>query len=443
MLGCFLEMAGIDYVILESQLSEGIPRSPIVLGSFGMNLLNEVGLAEETLENSCHMTAMRFWRASATECEARGHLDFTNAESRFAFNGRSIECATLQQILLNRLPRERVLDKQKVVQVTQTPHRVDVKCSDNSIHTGSILVGADGYDSIVRRLLYEGMVNQPPDLLAPSSAMTETQGPPLPPPSDLEPLDTRCCISGSTCDLDPQEGLFPDFFQMNPDESDTHVVTGADVPFSWWMTRHPRSKRVNWLIVYDKDRDSSAWHGSHPYRDDIGRPDMLQDFLEQMGPLKTPFGGSGTLGHLIDRTDPQSIRSYKRCEKLFQTWYHGRVVLMGDGNNMWKYGNMEMVPFTGQGTLQAMLDACQLSLAIRRIHQSHEPPEVAIAEEFHAYYYSRLEYAQVAVDSSREFANFVGHPGFDPQQLQDAQFDFVPAWLTELAQANLAAMSQQ
>lgn len=56
---------------------------------------------------------------------------------------------------------------------------------------------------------------------------------------------------------------------------------------------------------------------------------------KQVRHLKVPGGSSGevlTIGDLIDRSDENLISKVSLQEKVFDTWYHGRAVLIGDGN---------------------------------------------------------------------------------------------------------------
>lgn len=48
-------------------------------------------------------------------------------------------------------------------------------------------------------------------------------------------------------------------------------------------------------------------------------------------PLNIGVDSCGTLGDIIDSTPKDLISKILLEEKFFETWYHGRVVLMGDG----------------------------------------------------------------------------------------------------------------
>ena len=48
-------------------------------------------------------------------------------------------------------------------------------------------------------------------------------------------------------------------------------------------------------------------------------------------PLNTGVDSYGTLGDIIDSTPKDLISKILLEEKFFETWHHGRIVLMGDG----------------------------------------------------------------------------------------------------------------
>jgi hypothetical protein len=51
---------------------------------------------------------------------------------------------------------------------------------------------------------------------------------------------------------------------------------------------------------------------------------------EKIRHIKAPFGL--TVGELIDVTPKETISKVMLEEKMFDTWYHSRTVLLGDGN---------------------------------------------------------------------------------------------------------------
>jgi len=59
-------------------------------------------------------------------------------------------------------------------------------------------------------------------------------------------------------------------------------------------------------------------------------PESNPEFIDQVKDFRVP--GCGTLGNLIDATPEANISRVFLEEKLFETWSHGRTVLIGDGN---------------------------------------------------------------------------------------------------------------
>lgn len=64
--------------------------------------------------------------------------------------------------------------------------------------------------------------------------------------------------------------------------------------------------------------------------------DAAEAMCEQVRDYKVPGGKDGrvlTLGDYIDRTPKSSIGKLMLEEKVFDTWYSGRTVLLGDGKS--------------------------------------------------------------------------------------------------------------
>lgn len=95
---------------------------------------------------------------------------------------------TLYNILLRQVPAHKIRFGKRVLNISEEDDKVTVYTSDNGIHEGDIIVGADGAYSAVRQRLYEKL---------------RTEG--NLPKSDQEDLPFSCtCLVGQTKVLDPE-----------------------------------------------------------------------------------------------------------------------------------------------------------------------------------------------------------------------------------------------
>ena len=60
-------------------------------------------------------------------------------------------------------------------------------------------------------------------------------------------------------------------------------------------------------------------------------PEENMSILNEFHDLPCPYGG--TIGDLTDATPVEEISKIYLEDKIFTTWFHGRSVLLGDGNN--------------------------------------------------------------------------------------------------------------
>ena len=65
------------------------------------------------------------------------------------------------------------------------------------------------------------------------------------------------------------------------------------------------------------------------FRNSEWGPESNPEFIEQVKDFKVP--GCGTVGTLVNATPEANISRVFLEEKLFETWSHGRTVLIGDG----------------------------------------------------------------------------------------------------------------
>ncbi|KAG0334393.1 hypothetical protein BG005_004866, partial [Podila minutissima] len=66
----------------------------------------------------------------------------------------------LYELLLSRVPKEKILLGKKVMSILQNKEGAMIRCSDNTSYHGDIIVGADGAYSGVRQSLYKQLSDE-------------------------------------------------------------------------------------------------------------------------------------------------------------------------------------------------------------------------------------------------------------------------------------------
>lgn len=114
---------------------------------------------------------------------------------------------------------------------------------------------------------------------------------------------------------------------------------------------------------------------------------------------KFPCPIGGTMGDLFDQTPREVVSKVVLEEKLYQTWYRGRVVLIGDACH-------KMLPNSGRGAVNAMLDAVVLTNALyEKVALSASLENVQ--EAFEEYYEERYPHAVAEIERSKRMARVV------------------------------------
>ncbi|KAF9147580.1 hypothetical protein BG015_010739 [Linnemannia schmuckeri] len=112
------------------------------------------------------------------------------------------------------------------------------------------------------------------------------------------------------------------------------------------------------------------------------------------------------MGDLFDHTPREVVSKVVLEEKLYQTWYHGRVVLIGDACH-------KMLPNSGRGAVNAMLDAVVLTNALFEKVALLASLE-NVQEAFKEYYEERYPHAVAEIERSKRMARVVaGQTWFD------------------------------
>ncbi|KAF9581480.1 hypothetical protein BGW38_001481 [Lunasporangiospora selenospora] len=189
--------------------------------------------------------------------------------------------------------------------ILQNEHGVMIRCSDNQTHHGDVLVGADGAHSSVRQSLYKRLKQEGS----------------LPSGDDSELSKGFLCMVGTTDALDPER--YP---CLRDPYAHFSQVIGKNSPYSWSTISVPDNK-ICWNVV--QQLSDSMTFDDIKFRNSEWAPETNQAMIDEVKGFPITIGG--TMRDLIDATPANRISKVFLEEKLFETWYSGRTVLIGDG----------------------------------------------------------------------------------------------------------------
>ncbi|KAF9536749.1 hypothetical protein EC957_009802, partial [Mortierella hygrophila] len=233
----------------------------------------------------------------------------------------------LHDMLFKKIPKDKIHMSKKIVSLDQDQDGVTVTFDDNTTAHGDILVGADGAHSAVRHHLYKTL---------------EKEG--LLPESDTKDMSKGyISLVGTTNALDPAK--YPGV--LKKDSEAFYMVGDKDTPYTWVTFTIP-GNRICWNVIIQLGLSSTA--DDQAVSSDWNNQDNKK-LLDEIRHFKTPYG---TMGDLFDATDIEKVSKVYFEDKLFETWTHGRTVLIGDAAHM-------LLPSSGAGAVNAMQDAVLLA----------------------------------------------------------------------------------
>ncbi|GJJ68648.1 hypothetical protein EMPS_00994 [Entomortierella parvispora] len=320
-----LDKAGISYEIYERASSVKPLGSIMSLNPSILAAIEQIGLLDE-------LKAISFPAGEA-------NIMYDNMDIIATFNSNTMHAdegyepqnfsrPKFYQLLLSKVPKEKIHYNKKVTSMIETNEGVSITCADGTTYHGDILVGADGAHSGVRQGLYKTL--QEKNLL---------------PTSDAEELSKGFfAMVGTTDPMDPEQ--YP--FLKNPASAFSQII-GRGTSFNWAEFNTPEN-RVCWIVI--SQIASVPESEKIKYRNSEWGPESNPEFIDQVKDFKVP--GAGTLGNLINATPAANISRVFLEEKLFETWSHGRTILIGDAAH-------KLLPSAGQGAVCALQDAVVLA----------------------------------------------------------------------------------
>ncbi|KAF9356272.1 hypothetical protein BGX26_005494 [Mortierella sp. AD094] len=181
---------------------------------------------------------------------------------------------------------------------------VNLCCSDNSIYSGDILVGADGVHSRVRHSLHK--------ILAKKNMLSKSDSQPMKPAYVL--------VAGVTHRQSAER------YQCLKDPFG-HFCSVVGVQGRGWNVINIPDDQICWAMWVQLDSATAA-QIEDTEKTEFGAKNT-EPIVEWFRNMPCPYGG--TMGDLVNSTSEDLKSKVYIEEKLFNTWYHGRAVLLGDG----------------------------------------------------------------------------------------------------------------
>ncbi|KAF9272492.1 hypothetical protein BGZ88_004724, partial [Linnemannia elongata] len=335
-LGALLEKANIPYSIFERATVVKPLGSAMTVGPALLPIFQQLGIYDDLVDIGKYMTHVEAFKES---CQPYRPVDWRPFEELAGYGQYIVTRPKLHELFLKQIP----------------PHKIHfgnvaILTSDSNIYEGDIVVGADGAYSAVRESMYEQL---------------RAKG--VLPESDLEDLPFSCtCLVGQTKALDPE--VYP---IIKRPVGQSFTLLGEERPYTAAEEQGA------------KDGDNANWDAS-----------TAQTMCDETRNFQIPIDIDGrkmTMGDLYDLTPKEFISKVGLEEKVFETWHHERIVLLGDACH-------KLHPNGGQGAVTAIHDAIALANILYAMPSKSLPD---IANAFEEYRSERYPAAKEAFENSQ------------------------------------------
>ncbi|KAF9138980.1 hypothetical protein BGX30_008520 [Mortierella sp. GBA39] len=366
MLGALLEKADISFVIFERSSSVKPLGSAIMVGPNLMGLFEQMDIDEEFKAIGKPTFDCIIGK---DDMEVVCKVDFRHTSSSTLRTAPQADPSTQGPF------------NKRVLKIADSEDGVQISTADKSTYEGDILVGADGAYSAVRQRMYETL----------KAAGTL-------PKSDQEDLPFKStCLVGQTKPMD-FAAEFPEFL----DESGPFYCTLSKTSPYTWTVFPTINGNLCWMVMHHLDKESSKASEEHRFRESENSQwgsHAAQAMCDETRQFILPFGTKkATMGDLYDLTPQDRISKVMLEEKVFQTWYSGRTVLLGDACH-------KLNPSGAHGAVTAMHDALALA---NLIYALPNKTSVAIEEAFSEYQAERIGPVTASYNASKALSMVIG-----------------------------------
>lgn len=378
MLGALLEKADIPYLIVERAKTVKPLGSALAVGSSMVPVFEQMGIDKEYLTLGKRVRYSMFIKENQEKLLA---LDYSSAEEFTGYPGFIVARPLFYDLLLSQIPASKIHFGKRVDTILETNDKVEVHTTTGETFVGDILVGADGAYSSVRKGLYERLKKE--------GRLPE---------SDQEDLPFRCtCLVGQTEPLDLEV-----YSQLKDPLYPFYTTIGDDKRFIWSL--FPTAENtIAWMLVEQLDaytsRSAEEERRTNNAENAEWGPIAAQSMMDKTRNFPIHFGdGKRTLGDMYDRTPKDLISKVSLEEKIFETWFGGRIVLLGDACH-------KLNPAGGQGAFTAMQDAMTLA---NLFYAMFSPSLSEIQTAFSEYRTERYPAAVEAFNASQTLSMLTG-----------------------------------
>ncbi|KAF9582726.1 hypothetical protein BGW38_010839 [Lunasporangiospora selenospora] len=388
LLAILFERQGISYKIFEKTLDMKPLGSCMAFNANILPVLDQLGLLEETKKIS--LQGDRF-DSYSSDLKFLGSIRFGHCNENIGYPTLMFTRYEMHNLLKSKIPKERFVLGKKMTSYSQDDDGVEVFFEDDSSYKGEILIGADGAYSSVRKSMYKQI--EPLGLL---------------PKKDIKDMKAAyITMVGVSKPLDPEK--YP---ILKSPISTTDQMMGGSSGYSW-TTVTVTDNRVSWGVVLQLETTDIQEARATCEWGEEGIRSMTNDVKD----FKTTFGA--TLGEFIEQTPIETISKVFLEEKMFETWYHNRVVLIGDACH-------KFLPSVGQGAMNAMQDSVVLANTLFDI-EDYTTKNIVAA--FKDYRQQRYNYAQYEIGKSTLMGRLSYGQGWIDRILRHIVFNFVPQFI--------------
>ncbi|KAF9418185.1 hypothetical protein BGZ76_004436 [Entomortierella beljakovae] len=373
-----------------------------------MPMMEQLGLLKEIEAISKPMEGFKVYNENEDEKDITplGGFDARASKEETGYNNNMMSRPELHKLLVSKVPAHKIFLGKRVLSVSQNnDNGVLIRTSDGSTHYGDILVGCDGVYSGVRQSLYK---------------MLEKHG--KLPPSDARELKVcSMSITGTSNPIDKEISS-----HAHGEWSRTDAVIGYKKDISWRHFFVP-GNRICWRV--DVQLHNATFDQTDGFKNSDWGSDSTGYIKDEWRNFLLPAGPDGetvSIGYLIDNTDPVNVTKVLLEEKLYTTWHHGRIVLLGDACHRVKiYKTYDLMsPSAGRGAINAMLDAIILANELYEIADRATGENITHA--FQEYYKERYPAAKADLQLSQQTSKILGGQSWFDGVLRKVLLTYLP-----------------